>query len=219
MAPRTEHEPKKHHCVNPGARDRPYLNAHTGAGVNKHRPASGRSNACVSSTFKSSHQGSQSRSRYVRVSSPDVDAVEHHPKIRDEHHGKNGSNGTGKLHAQHHNTRLVNSHDYDGDPKASATPRLPIKKHSSTSSSSPTTTQAPSTSTIKPLSTSTSTRDIIAIPKPLFARRRHCTDPVKRAFTNHNLRAILSDKPWPTQRKKASAEKMVLKMGIRKEYK
>ncbi|EMD68298.1 hypothetical protein COCSADRAFT_156741 [Bipolaris sorokiniana ND90Pr] len=229
MAPRTEHEPKKHHRINPSARDCQYLNAHTGTGVNKHRPVSGRGNSRVSSTYKSSHQGSQSGSHHVRISSPDVRAVEH-PKICDEHtHSKDDRNGIGKLHIQHHRLHLPNGTD-PSDSKASAAPSSPHKKHtssspspssSSSSSSLTSATQPPDISTIKPPDTRTSTRTIIAIPKPplLAHRPRRCIDPVKRAFTNHNLRAILSDKPWPTERKKASVEKMVLKMGMKREYK
>ncbi|XP_014557141.1 hypothetical protein COCVIDRAFT_26163 [Bipolaris victoriae FI3] len=189
MAPRTEHEPEKHHRINPGARDRQYLNAHTGAGVNKHRPVSGRGNNRASSAYQTSH-------RHTHVSSPDVRAVEH-PKIHDD------SNVTGKLHTQHYNTHL----------------HLP--NNTGPSSPTTTTTATPRPLTTKPPSTSIITnRNIIPVPRPpLLAKRRRCIDPVKRAFTNHNLRAIMADKPWPTQRKKASAEKMVLKMGMRREYK
>ncbi|KAF5853254.1 hypothetical protein GGP41_001842 [Bipolaris sorokiniana] len=198
MAPRTEHEPKKHHRINPSARDCQYLNAHTGTGVNKHRPVSGRGNSRVSSTYKSSHQGSQSGSHHVRISSPDVRAVEH-PKICDEHtHSKDDRNGIGKLHIQHHRLHLPNGTD-PSDSKASAAPSSPHKKHTSSSPSS---------------SSSSSSSSLTSATQP-----PRCIDPVKRAFTNHNLRAILSDKPWPTERKKASVEKMVLKMGMKREYK
>ncbi|KAH6864608.1 hypothetical protein B0T12DRAFT_493038 [Alternaria alternata] len=44
-------------------------------------------------------------------------------------------------------------------------------------------------------------------------------DEVKRAVTNPNLRAILADKSYPKERRKAAGELPVLKMGISKEYK
>ncbi|CAN9199922.1 unnamed protein product [Alternaria alternata] len=44
-------------------------------------------------------------------------------------------------------------------------------------------------------------------------------DEVKRAVTNPNLRAILADKSYPKERRKAAGERPVLKMGISKEYK
>ncbi|EUC49176.1 hypothetical protein COCMIDRAFT_2035 [Bipolaris oryzae ATCC 44560] len=194
MAPRTKHEPKKHHHTNPGARDGQYLHAHTGAGVNKPRSVSGRGNSRISHT---------------RI--PEERVLEHLKIHNEHHHGKgDGRNGTGKLHTQHHRAHLPN--DTDRSDSNTTASRVPIKKHTSNS----TTINSPNIST----STVTRTRTPNLIPlRPLLPPRRRPIDPVKRAFTNANLRAIMADKPWPKQRKKASAEKMVLKMGIKKEYK
>ena len=64
-------------------------------------------------------------------------------------------------------------------------------------------------------------RSIMVVPpKPLLAKRaKKPTSIIKRAFTNEKLRAIMANKPWPRERKKAGAEKPVLKMGVRREYK
>ncbi|RAR01806.1 ubiquitin-conjugating enzyme E2 H [Stemphylium lycopersici] len=63
--------------------------------------------------------------------------------------------------------------------------------------------------------------DIPTLPPPLKrpVRPYRGKDEVKRAFTNVNLRAIMADKPYPKPKAKAGAEKPILKMGIRKEYK
>ncbi|CAN9187788.1 unnamed protein product [Alternaria alternata] len=61
------------------------------------------------------------------------------------------------------------------------------------------------------------------LPKTPKPRRRQPfyrgRDEVKRAVTNPNLRAILADKSYPRERRKAAGERPVLKMGISKEYK
>ena len=63
--------------------------------------------------------------------------------------------------------------------------------------------------------------DMPALPPPPKrpVRPYRGKDEVKRAFTNANLRAIMADKPYPKPKGKVGAEKPILKMGIRKEYK
>ncbi|USP81684.1 ubiquitin-conjugating enzyme E2 H [Curvularia clavata] len=52
------------------------------------------------------------------------------------------------------------------------------------------------------------------------SRRQHDdAAAARRAFSNPNLRAIMSNKPYPRQRKKALSERPILKQGLKKEYK
>jgi hypothetical protein len=44
-------------------------------------------------------------------------------------------------------------------------------------------------------------------------------DAIKKAVSNHKLRAIFADRPYPTPRRKSGEERPILRMGIYKEYK
>ncbi|KAG9184916.1 hypothetical protein G6011_11746 [Alternaria panax] len=58
----------------------------------------------------------------------------------------------------------------------------------------------------------------LPVPKPRSSTYRDPSS-IKHAVSNPNLRAILSDKPYPRERKKSAGERPVLKMGISREYK
>jgi hypothetical protein len=269
MAPQTESKLKKDHRISHGVRDRQYLNAHTGAGVNANRPFNARPNSLVRDTYIPRYHGNQiGNRRHARITTPGERLLEHlkfHDDRRQISRAQDSSDGIAKLqdHCSHDKLRdgisrgMADQHHQNQGSVATrtATTVISFDKYRNlgrqndaanpTAFRSNTCTNQHSNAHQSLLEPQNHTYFVPPAPgpdisfldnynrilnirnsqySPISVKKQQTklykgSDTVKRAFTNPNLRAILSGKPWPTQRKKAAAEKPILKMGIKREYK
>lgn len=256
MAPRKESELHRDDRNNDGTRNRQYLNAHTGAGVNANRPAalrdqgggsrrgSRRTRGISRPASRGNHRGFQRR---APTSTPGRRFLEHLSFHEDRQHRsqvQGASDNDAMLQAQQdhheqHTSTNVSTHQM----QHSLVARNPLTSTIITANTRTTQQQQhqqqkpalPSTLNNTFLSTRSRTfpsspnltyhitpPSVFPAPNAPVVKQHGYTDDTevaKRAFTNPKLRTIMSGKRYPTQRKKAAAEKPVLKMGLKREYK
>lgn len=231
MAPRAESTPRKDRPGDHGARNRPYLNAHTGAGVHASRSSllRGRDSSRNRGTRRPGYRGDRSSNRRRALISPLGG------RRAEDLTSPDDQRSSSHLQADRGSDAVLPTHQHDDEKHTSSR----MTTHEPTDSIFTRNTVVPMTSYIttnpRPPSPSPNTflhhhhrndnpspnltYRIPPPPKKLTPKPRNDDEAVKKAFTNPILRAIMSGKPWPAQRKKPSAERPILKMGMKKEYK